>query len=373
MKPESIKFNNSLDILFAQELRDQANAIIHSKSVFYTILKCLNFAKAALLFLAYWICWYYLAFEQQDIKTSIFLVSAFALLSVVLGFTVGHDAGHGSFVKSSKLNDVIFWVIYNMIGLSGYIWKQTHNAIHHPYVNMPNLDIDVQENPVFRLGPHCLHRPHHRWQHFFAPVLYALFFFNKFFFNDFRCFKVIEQKYFKNKKHESWRFYELIGLKILYVFYMIIIPAIFSEHTFSTVLMTYLIFISSISIFFAFTLGGSHISTHTKFRKVSADGSVGVSYYHHQLSSTVDFYPESYLCSIIFGGLNSHVAHHLFPRLNSVYYPALTKIIKNLAHKHDLPYNSLSITSMWRDHFLFIRQMGINSPKGNRQLVEIRK
>jgi hypothetical protein len=39
-------------------------------------------------------------------------------------------------------------------GANGYIWKITHNAIHHTYTNIRGYDEDLEVSPLIRLSPH---------------------------------------------------------------------------------------------------------------------------------------------------------------------------------------------------------------------------
>jgi len=39
------------------------------------------------------------------------------------------------------------------------------------------------------------------------------------------------------------------------------------------------------------------------------------------------------------GGLNFQVEHHLFPKVCSIHYPAISGIVRETALAHGLPYN----------------------------------
>ena len=47
-----------------------------------------------------------------------------------IGFSVTHDALHGAYSASPRVNRLI-GCIFDTLGANGYIWKITHNAIHH--------------------------------------------------------------------------------------------------------------------------------------------------------------------------------------------------------------------------------------------------
>ena len=56
---------------------------------------------------------------------------------------------------------------------------------------------------------------------------------------------------------------------------------------------------------------------------------------------------------------NFHIAHHLFPNISFVYAPEVTKIIKNYAEEHDLPYKSYSLTTALKYHYRLIKSNSI--------------
>jgi linoleoyl-CoA desaturase len=52
-----------------------------------------------------------------------------------IGFSVTHDALHGAYSASPRINRLI-GCFFDTLGANGYIWKITHNAIHHTYTNI---------------------------------------------------------------------------------------------------------------------------------------------------------------------------------------------------------------------------------------------
>jgi linoleoyl-CoA desaturase len=63
------------------------------------------------------------------------------------------------------------------------------------------------------------------------------------------------------------------------------------------------------------------------------------------------------------GGLNFQVEHHLFPKVCSVHYPALSQIVRDLAAKHDLPYNChATMHAAIRSHLRTLRTFGRTDP-----------
>ena len=47
-----------------------------------------------------------------------------------IGFSVTHDALHGAYSASPRVNRLI-GCLFDTLGANGYMWKITHNGIHH--------------------------------------------------------------------------------------------------------------------------------------------------------------------------------------------------------------------------------------------------
>ena len=73
-------------------------------------------------------------------------------LSVLLtAFNISHDAAHGVAVKSKYWNKLLFNISFNLQGNNAYVWGKNHNESHHLYTNIEGSDIDVLNNPLFRM------------------------------------------------------------------------------------------------------------------------------------------------------------------------------------------------------------------------------
>lgn len=151
---------------------------------------------------------------------------------------------------------------------------------------------------------------------------------------------------------------ETIMLKIFYFGYTIGLPILFTNHSFTEIGIAFLIMHLFISIFFVLTLIISHLTLETVFPKANEKGELPFDYHEHQLSVSMDYHPTSKLANWIFGGFNSHSAHHLFPNLKHTLYTHITPYIEQKANKYDLPYNKLSMFDAIKSHFLFLKELG---------------
>jgi len=70
-----------------------------------------------------------------------------------------------------------------------------------------------------------------------------------------------------------------------------------------------------------------------------------------QITHGVDFNPYSTICNYWSIGQNNQVAHHLFPGLHWVYYPAVSKIIADFCEEKEIQYHAFDSTwGMWKGH-----------------------
>ena len=116
-----------------------------------------------------------------------------------IGFSVMHDANHGSYSTNPRINDFI-GLSANAMGASSFFWKQKHNIIHHTYTNIDGIDDDIAKSPIIR---HCDSQkwvPAHKIQHLYLVPIYALSSIFWLFFMDFT-------KYFTRKIYttDAWK------------------------------------------------------------------------------------------------------------------------------------------------------------------------
>ena len=79
--------------------------------------------------------------------------SADQLAMAGIGFAVQHDANHGAYSSSPRVNGFMS-VTLDLLGASSYLWRLKHNVMHHTYTNVAGLDDDLESgSPHLRLAP----------------------------------------------------------------------------------------------------------------------------------------------------------------------------------------------------------------------------
>ena len=58
------------------------------------------------------------------------------------------------------------------------------------------------------------------------------------------------------------------------------------------------------------------------------------------MKTTANFGKQNKLLCWYVGGLNFQVEHHLFPKVCSIHYPAISSIVERVARDHGVPYHA---------------------------------
>jgi linoleoyl-CoA desaturase len=101
----------------------------------------------------------------------VYVVLGFAQL--YMAFNIAHDANHSGYSKSKRVNRVL-GCVFDLVGVSSYMWRLLHNTSHHSFVNIRGADTTFTSGNIFRFSTHDERRFFHRYQHLYAPFFYCL-------------------------------------------------------------------------------------------------------------------------------------------------------------------------------------------------------
>ncbi len=272
-----------------------------------------------------------------------------------IGFSVAHDGIHGAY-SSNKAVNYILGLSMNLIGGSRYVWSITHNIVHHSYTNIHGVDEDLEIAPFIRLSPHMERKPIHRFQHYFAFIAYG---FATIFWVFLKDYKKMFQKDigpYKNKKHPRSEFVIVLITKLIYYAYTILIPLLI--FTWWQWLIGFFTFHFVAGIILGITFQMAHTvegTDHIEERQPLTPETWAI----HQMRTTSNFAMRSPVWTWYMGGLNFQVEHHLFPKICSIHYPAISKIVSKVATEHKVPYHYHStFAQAIGSHYNFLREMG---------------
>lgn len=317
------------------------------------------FIKMALLFAVYFGVYGTVLCSQNP--TVIYFCFAFlGFWSVFLGLNVGHDAVHYALFKNRKLNHW-FMHVFDTLGLSSYNWKKRHVGGHHIFPNIIHYDPDIQQTPVVKIFPQDAHRPMYKYQWLYMPFIYAIFTLRWVFYRDFK--DVLSERIggVNNRPYPAFEVLKLVLFKLAYVALMLVIPWLVTGLSFKVIALGFLILQFCASLTMTVVLLSAHIDENSHFPEPDENGLMPHAWSKHHMLTTSDYATESFWVTHLFGGINHHVIHHLFQHVCHIHYPALTRILKRVAAKHNVPYRSSKyfFTAM-RSHFRLLYLNGKN-------------
>jgi linoleoyl-CoA desaturase len=279
-----------------------------------------------------------------------------------VGFSVMHDANHGSYSTKPMLNDFL-GLSMNFMGANSYFWKQKHNIIHHTYTNVDGIDDDIAKSPIIRQCESQKWVPAHKIQHIYLFPIYALSSIFWLFIMDFT-------KYFTRKIYttEAWKMSTKNHIvfwttKILYLTFYMVLPAI--KFGFFPWLAGFFILHAFMGLTLSIVFQLAHVVENTEFETIALDETkhIETAWAEHQIRTTANFAMGNKVISWFVGGLNYQIEHHLFPKVSHVHYPAISKIVMEKCKEYNLPYNNYpTMFGALASHIRVMKWLGQNAP-----------
>ena len=343
LKTLRIKVNNYF--ILNQKSRN-GNGLVVFKTIFYLSIFLVS----------------YLLLISNNFLPSIALIFAVicGLSSVFILFNISHDASHNALFSNKRHNKILTYT-FNFIGGSGYMWSVTHDTIHHTYPNVINIDADLnQAKPFLRVDPGTKLLRIHRYQHFYAPIIYSTYMIYLTWIKDFQDFGFISKQDSPLLKiNHGWNEYFILFLsKAIYFTYVLILPLIILDIKWWKILFGYIIVNILMSFLLLIVQLPLHVNCDSKFAQVQKDNRIHNSWVLHTLENTTDFFAQSKIANFLFGGLNAHSIHHLFDGICHVHYPDLSAILKETAIEFNITYRDISLWQGIKSHFKLLEKLG---------------
>ncbi len=275
-----------------------------------------------------------------------------------IGFGICHDALHDAYSTKPWVNRGLGW-IFDICGASGYLWKITHNIIHHTYTNIHGVDEDLEISTFVRASPHGEWRPYHRYQQWYAFALYGLSTLNWVFMKDYKHLLRRDLGPFKNCVHPPGAVAWLIGSKLIYYSWTIVIPILVLDLAWWQFLIGFLAMNLTAGFILGIVFQLAHIVEGPEHPLTDTGGKIDRAWYLHEMATTSNFACENRFLTWYVGGLNYQVEHHLFSKVCSVHYPALRPIVQEVARKYHVPYHEApSLFAAVHSHHLMLKRLG---------------
>ena len=299
-----------------------------------------------------------LVFFKPEVLPALIICALLGFTSASIGFSVMHDANHGSYSSRIKLNDFVGLSV-NALGASSFFWKQKHNIIHHTYTNVDGIDDDIAKSPIIRQCETQRWVPAHKIQHFYLVPIYALS-------SLFWIFSMDFVKYFTRKIYTTaaWKMtlknhIVFWATKVCYLVFYMIIPIML--WGFGAWLVGFFLMHAVLGLTLSLVFQLAHVVENTEFENVALDETkdIETAWAQHQLKTTSNFAMGNKVISWFVGGLNFQIEHHLFPRVSHIHYPAISKIVMEKCKEYNLPYNKYNTMSgALASHFRVMKMLG---------------
>ncbi len=337
--PKRYKFSNHLDADFFSTLRQRVNDYFTQnniakhgdhKIVIKTIFMFLLYIIPYVFIVGGWI-------TNPFLFVGLWLIMG--LGGAGIGVNVMHDANHGAWSKSKFWNNVMGKSV-NLIGGNARTWRLQHNVLHHAYTNVDGMDHDL-DGPVFlRFSPSQKRKGYHRFQHIYAWFFYGLQTFARTLATDFTNAKLFRDRGLIRKPKEYRDILLNIAYgKIIYFFYILAIPLVFSPAPWWLILVGFATMHYVLGLVLALIFQSAHVMPECQFPVANAGGTIENNWAVHQMQTTTNFSPKSKIFSWFVGGLNFQIEHHLFSNICHTHYGEISKIVSSTAKEFGIKYN----------------------------------
>ena len=276
------------------------------------------------------------------------------LAQTFLLLNIAHDSNHNAISSKPLVNKTLNYV-FDLCGISSYMWRLLHHRGHHSCINLHGEDDAISGRGIFRFTPHEQRTRWHRFQHLYALFFYAFFSLEYVFVRDFQCFFFPEHQYLK-VKHPLRDYLVLFGGKAFYLTYMLVLPVMVLGERPLTLLGAFLLVHLVVGLSVTLVFQTTHTIDSTYFPSDRGEFENGV---YHVFATTADYATENPLVGWLAGGLNHHVVHHLCPFVCHTHYAPLTRIVKETAAEFGVPYRQhpTMTKAIWH-HLILLKQLG---------------
>ena len=336
MKSIGLKFSNGPDRDFVRALKREVNAYFEENQISRRAngaMKRKTVVMLSLLFVPY-----LLIMSNQCSLLSMWGLAILMGMGVAgVGFSVTHDALHGSYSASRRVNGSLGLVL-DLMGASSYVWKLRHNVMHHTYTNIQGADVDLDVSVLLRLSPGSRHHAMQRYQRFYAFGAYCFATLHWVLVKDYINIFRRSMGPYREIRHKPGQVALMFAMKLLYYCNSIVLPLWLLDLTWWQFALGFLSFHFTAGFLLTVVFQLAHVVEGPSHYATKGDEQMEDAWMVHQLRTTANFAKRNRPLSWFIGGLNYQIEHHLFPNICSIHYAALSPIVKRVARAHGVPY-----------------------------------
>lgn len=343
--------------LFYQKCRFRINQYFEHKGI-HKLADRRMYGKTIFLF-SLWIILYIIIMSGRVQGLILILLQVtwhFTMFLMSVG--IAHDGTHHAYSNKKWVNRFCSGV-FDYIGINSDMWEYNHIHAHHNAPNVPIYDSAIFSLRLFRFHPRAPYHPFHRYQHLYIGLIYACSTLFKLFILDFFSFFRKRIGFMTIQRHSFRQFLYLVWTKAVVITYTLVLPLIVLEAPAWQIVAGFLLghIVSGLALGVIFQV--THLHQDTTWPEPDEAGNINTSFAQHVLVTTADFCPGNRIITWISGGLNIHVAHHLFPRISQMHLIPMARILKETALECNVRYYYYS--SVWtavKSHLATLKQLG---------------
>ena len=353
-----LKFNTTNRSQFFSTVRQRVNAHFKEKNISPNANGAM-WAKAIFFMTGYLALYGLILSNQFGLWTMLGMAILLGMFAAFIGFNVSHDAIHGAFSSRTWVNRIIASSFY-LIGANPYVWKITHNIVHHTYTNIPGHDEDIEIAPgLIRVDVDEPLRPWQRFQQWYAFALYSLASLSWVFRKDYLKFFKKTIGHCDNTAHPRKEYITLFATKAGYYLFFIIVPYLVLDLPWWQFAIGFVVMHMAEGLVLGLVFQLAHVVEGTAFPVPTEGIGIQEAWAVHQMQTTANFAPNSALAAFLCGGLNRQIEHHLFPKVCHIHYPVITAIVRETAHEFGLPYiENQTFSSALISHYRLLKKLG---------------
>lgn len=279
----------------------------------------------------------------------------FGFVAVLLCFNFAHDFSHHAIFKRPFWDNLAFEFIYTLVGAHPEAWKGRHLNSHHFAPNVEHFDTDLAITGLIRVLPTSDLKWYHKFQHIYAPFAYSTY---SLYWVCIKDFIVLSKSTHKDAPAKFKYYFVFYSLKLFYVFYLLILPLLFSQQSGMVIFISFIVMHFIQSIYTLFTFFITHHVAESNYPVADNNGLINTSWFKNQINSSNNFYPFSKIGNFIFGGVNNHIAHHLFPQISHYHYPKINVLLFQRLQENGITPSVTTYFGGVISHLRLLKKMG---------------
>lgn len=314
------------------------------------------YLKSAILLASAFIFYWYIIFVPMSGWITLALCALLGAIFALIGFNIMHDASHKSYSRKEWVNNMMLFSL-EMMGCSSFLWYEKHVIMHHTYTNTDHDD-DIDAYPFLRIGPEQKALRFHKYQQWYAWLLYLTLYLRWVWYTDFKEYA---------KKKIGWRKIKDMAIKdhisfwsgkAFHGIFMIGLPI----YHFGIIdfIYGYCILAAICGLIISTIFQLAHVVEGREFPTANANGMINEAWAEKQVTTTSNFATRSIVAFFLLGGLNFQIEHHLFPKISHIHYRNLSSIVREVCADHGIMYSKMTFFAAIGSHFRMLKLCGRN-------------